>query len=130
MLNIFKINKALKQAKKHVEEVNHLNDDLIRIGKEQSQIIIDQLERIELLQTQSKSSAINIAEKVFNIEFEHFVGITATHENAYTTKEQAVQYLLDAGYRQDQDETYLNEEEEAYANVSEKQIVKKDKTKE
>lgn len=56
MLNIFRTKKALKQAKQHVEEVNALNDELTRIGKEQNEIIAEQQAKIASLTKQIEGS--------------------------------------------------------------------------
>lgn len=39
ILNIFKTNKALRQAKRYVEEVNEINDELKKIVAEQNEVI-------------------------------------------------------------------------------------------
>lgn len=56
MFNILKTNKALRQAKKHVEEVNRLNDELTKVGKEQNEIIAEQQAKIASLTKQVEGS--------------------------------------------------------------------------
>lgn len=134
MLNIFKINKALKQATKHVEEVNQLNDELTRIGKDQNEIIVQQQATIEALQNQLESASLDVSEEVFVIDFEHFEGMTASHEDVFLSKELAVNHLLGAGYVVEEEsilaETYLNEAEKTNAFIYAKQLVRSDSPKE
>lgn len=134
MLNIFKVNKALRQATKHVEEVNKVNDDLTKMGREQNDLITKQQATIESLQNQLASSEVDSIEEVFVIDFEHFEGMTASYEDVFASKELAVNHLLGAGYVLEEEsilvETYLNEAEKTNAFIYAKQLVRSDSQKE
>lgn len=134
MLNIFKINKVLKQATKHVEEVNQFNDELTKIGKEQNEIIAQQHATIEALQKQLSSSEVDSIEEVYIIDFEHFEGMTASYEDVFASKELAVNHLLGAGYVLEEEsilvETYLNEAEKTHAFIYEKHLVRSESPRE
>lgn len=128
MLNIFKIKKALRQAKKHVEEVNQLNDELNRIGKEQNRIIADQQAKIE------SSIQLGDISKVFIIEFENDQELRHVHEAVFTTEESAKQYLSDAGYKENLDPrdvaSFENADLTDFAWITEKNLIVSDMKKE
>lgn len=117
MLNIFKVNKALRQAMKHVEEVNKVNDDLTKMGREQNDLIAKQQATIESLQKKNS--------KLFLIEFEDRRNLKHIHENVFTSKASAKQYLEDEGYQVGETDIapYESEDNPELASILERNLI-------